>query len=183
MRKFDYSFLKNNISAKTLNLISIIYDIKGKESVRLSLSPSLFTNLKKKAIRDSIKASNAIENIHTTEKRIDAIVSGDNNALTHSEKEIIGYRNVLNDIHTFHQAIKIDKVSILALHKQLLDVANAGNRGQFKKEPNIIAERKNGKMVSVFLPTPPNEVEEAVDAMKDAAEEVKETVDEAVEKE
>ena len=165
MRKFDYSFLKNNVSAKTINLISIIYDIKGKESVRLSLSPSLFSRLKKKAIRDSVKASNAIENIVTTEKRIDDIVSGDNNALTHSEEEIIGYRNVLNDIHTFHQTIKFDKVSILALHKQLLDIVGANNRGQFKKEPNIIAERKNGKMVSVFLPTPPNEVEEAIDQL------------------
>ena len=73
MRKFDYSFLEKQIPARLLNLTAIIYDIKGKESVRLNSNPSLFKKLKDKAIRDSIKGSNAIENIHTTEKRIDEI--------------------------------------------------------------------------------------------------------------
>ena len=95
VRKFDYSFLKDKVSGKIVSLLSVVYDIKGKESVRLNSSPSLFKKLKAKAIRDSIKASNAIENIHTTEKRIDDIAKGDNNAFTHPEKEIIGYRNVL----------------------------------------------------------------------------------------
>ena len=110
MRKFDYSFLEDKVSAKILNLTSIIYDIKGKESVRLANNPNLFNKLKTKAIRDSIKGSNAIENIHTTEKRIDEIASGDNNALTHSEEEIIGYRNALND--TFYVYPKCEKFSV-----------------------------------------------------------------------
>ena len=54
-------------------------------------------HIRKKAIRDSIKASNAIENIHTTEKRSDDIAAGDNSAYTHPEKEIIGYRNAAFD--------------------------------------------------------------------------------------
>lgn len=150
MRKFDYSFLEKQVPAKLLNLIAIIYDIKGKESVRLHDNPKLFKKLKEKAIRDSIKASNAIENIHTTEKRIDEIASGDNNAFTHPEKEIIGYRNVLNSIHTYFEQIIFDKTTILSLHKQLLDVADTENRGQFKKEPNFISETRNGKNV-LFL--------------------------------
>lgn len=163
MRKFDYSFLEDKVSAKILNLTSIIYDIKGKESVRLANNPNLFNKLKTKAIRDSIKGSNAIENIHTTEKRIDEIASGDNNALTHSEEEIIGYRNALNDIHTYHERIIFDKTSILSLHRQLLEIAKADNRGKFKTEPNIISERKNGKQTVVFVPTAPKEVEESLD--------------------
>ena len=86
--------------------------------------------LKKKAIRDSIKASNAIENIHTTEKRIDDIASGDNFVYTHPEKEIVGYRNVLNNIHTFNETIIFNETSILALRKQLLDVAEVGGRAE-----------------------------------------------------
>ena len=163
MRKFDYSFLEDRVSSKILNLVSIIYDIKGKESVRLANNPNLFIRLKNKAIRDSIKGSNAIENIHTTEKRIDEIASGDNNALTHSEEEIIGYRNALNDIHTYHARIIFDKTSILSLHRQLLDITKVDSRGKFKTEPNIISERKNGKQSVVFVPTPPKEVEEALD--------------------
>ena len=141
MRTFDYSFLENKIPARLLNMTAIIYDIKGKESVRLHDNPKLFNKLKEKAIRDSIKGSNAIENIHTTEKRIDEIAAGDNNAFTHTEKEIIGYRNVLNDIHNFYETIIFDKTTILSLHRQLLDVAESENRGHFKKEPNYISEK------------------------------------------
>lgn len=165
MRSFDYSFLEDKVPARLLNLTAIIYDIKGKESVRLNESPKLFEKLRKKAIRDSIKGSNAIENIRTTEKRIDEIASGDDNALTHPEQEIIGYRNALNDIHSFRERIIFDKTSILSLHKQLLDVTKSENRGQFKKEPNFISEKRNGRIFVVFVPTPPKDVEESVDQM------------------
>ena len=165
MRKFDYSFLQEQVSSKILNMIAIIYDIKGKESARLNKNPALFKKLKAKAIRDSIKGSNAIENIHTTEKRIDEIASGDNKALTHSEEEIIGYRNVLNDIHTFNKNILFDKTTILSLHNQLLNIARAENRGRFKKEPNYISEKRNGKNAVVFVPTAPKDVEESIDQM------------------
>lgn len=165
MRKFDYSFLENQVPARLLNLTTIIYDIKGKESVRLKDNPKLFKKLKEKAVRDSIKGSNAIENIHTTEKRINEIAAGDNTAFTHPEKEIIGYRNVLNNIHTFNERIIFDKTTILSLHKQLLDTAESENRGKFKKEPNIITETRNGKKYVVFVPTAPKEVEESIDQM------------------
>ena len=52
VRKFDYSFLKDKVSGKIVSLLSVVYDIKGKESVRLNSSPSLFKKLKAKAIRD-----------------------------------------------------------------------------------------------------------------------------------
>ena len=165
MRKFDYSFLEELVPAKLLNLTAIIYDIKGKESVRLNSNPSLFNKLKEKAIRDSIKGSNAIENIRTTEQRIDEIALGDNKAYTHSEEEIIGYRNALNDIHTFNQTIIFDKASILSLHKQLLDIAKSDNRGHFKIEPNIISEKRNGQNIVIFVPTAPKDVEISVDQM------------------
>ena len=45
MRKFDYSFLENQVPAKLLNLTALIYDIKGKESVRLNSNPKLFNKL------------------------------------------------------------------------------------------------------------------------------------------
>ena len=163
VRKYDYSFLKDKVSGRIISLLSIVYDIKGKESVRLLSSSNLFNKLKKKAIRDSIKASNAIENIHTTEKRINDIAEGDNSAYTHPEKEIIGYRNVLNNIHNFNETILFDETSILALHKQLLDVAEVGGRGNYKVEPNVISEKRNGRSVVIFVPTPPKDVKESME--------------------
>ena len=165
MRKFDYSFLENKVSSRVLNLTSIIYDIKGKESIRIQERPKLFNKLQKKAIRDSIKGSNEIENIHTTEKRIDEIALGDNRAYNHSEEEIIGYRNALNNIHIYHDNIIFDKTSILSLHKQMLDIAKIDNRGHFKIEQNYISEERHGKKSIVFVPTAPKDVEESLDQM------------------
>ena len=162
-RKFNYLFLKDKVPGRIVSLLSIVYYINGKESARLVSAPTLFNKLKKKAIRDSIKASNAIENIHTTEKRINDIANGDDSAYTHPEKEIIGYRNALNNIHNFNETIIFDETSILALHKQLLDVAEVGGRGNYKKEPNVISEKRNGKSHVVFVPTPPKDVKESME--------------------
>ena len=165
VRKFDYSFLKTSISGRLVNLVGIIYDIKGKESVRLKDNPELFKGLKNKAIRDSIKGSNAIENIRTTKKRINEIANGDNKPINHQEEEIIGYRNVLNDIHNHNSVIHFDKTTILSLHKSMLDVSKTENRGQFKKDQNIITERIDGKMFPIFVPVTPEETDEAIDQL------------------
>ena len=61
--------------------------------------------------------------------------------------------------------IVFNKTTLLSLHKQLLDVAESENRGQFKKEPNIISETRNGKKYVVFIPTAPKDVEESIDQM------------------
>ena len=165
MRKFDYGFLKKLVPADILDLTSIIYDIKGKEEYRLTNNPNLFSKLKKKAIIDSIKASNEIENIVTTEKRIKDIANGDNKPLTHAEEEITGYRNVLNNIHTNYERIILDEKTILSMHKEMLDIANKENRGNYKKDVNIITETINGRRYVRFKPISPEETKEAMEQL------------------
>ena len=48
----------------------------------------------------SVKGSNAIEGIITTDARIKEIVEGNSAPLNHTEMEIAGYRNALDEIHT-----------------------------------------------------------------------------------
>ncbi len=165
MRKFDYGFLKKLVPADILDLTSIIYDIKGKEEYRLTNNPNLFSKLKKKAIIDSIKASNEIENIVTTEKRIKDIANGDNKPLTHAEEEITGYRNVLNNIHNNYERIILDEKTILSMHKEMLDIANKENRGNYKKDVNIITETINGRRYVIFKPISPEETKEAMEQL------------------
>ena len=50
----------------------------------------------------SVKNSNAIEGIVTTDARIKEIVDGNSAPLNHNEMEIAGYRDVLDEIHTRH---------------------------------------------------------------------------------
>ena len=165
VRKFDYSFLKELVPVEILDLTNIIYDIKGKEDYRLDNNPKLFSKLKSKAIIDSIKASNEIENIVTTEKRIRDIANGDNKPLTHAEEEITGYRNVLNNIHNNYEHIIIDERTILSMHKEMLDIAKKENRGNYKKDVNIITETINGKQYIRFKPISPKDTKEAMEQL------------------
>ena len=162
VRKFDYSFLHDMVPSSIINLTNIIYDIKGKEDIRLNENPKLFEKLKKKAIIESIKASNAIENIVTTEKRIKEIAYSDTKPLTHAEEEIAGYKNVLNRIHNNQEYIVFDETTILSLHKEMLDIANSSNRGKYKQEVNIITEKINGKHYVRFMPISPALTKEAM---------------------
>ena len=161
VRKFDYSFLHDLVPAKLINLTNIIYDIKGKEDARLNNSKDLFESLKKKAIIESITASNEIENIITTAKRINEIASGDK-PRTHAEEEISGYHNVLNMIHTNYENILFDETSLLNMHYEMLDIAKINNRGKYKHEVNIITETINGKQYVRFIPISPADTKEAM---------------------
>ena len=165
MRKFDYSFLKELVPADIIDLTSIIYDIKGKEEIRLNSNIKLHLKLKNKAIIESIKASNEIENIVTTEKRIKDIANGDNNPLNHNEEEITGYRNVLNNIHTRYEYISFDENTILSMHKEMLDISKKENRGSYKKDVNIITETIHGKKYVRFVPISPAETKDAMEQL------------------
>ena len=70
IRKFDYSFLKDNLPANLFGLASIISDLKAKETIRKQQYMSTFRALQRKAIIESVKSSNAIEGIVATDDRI-----------------------------------------------------------------------------------------------------------------
>ena len=76
MRKFDYSFLNNGmLPAKLVNLTSNIASLKTMVSVRKEEHQTIFTELEAVAKIQSIKNSNAIEGIVTSDERI-AVVHG-----------------------------------------------------------------------------------------------------------
>ena len=54
----------------------------------------------------SVKSSNEMEGIVTSDERIAQIVSQNSRPLNHNEQEISGYRDVLNAIHANFQNLK-----------------------------------------------------------------------------
>ena len=104
MRQFDYSFLANQgIPAEIVNLSMGIGELKALEATRKDDFLEIFTHLEKVAKVQSVKSSNAIEGIVTTDKRIEQIVNRNSAPLNHSEMEIAGYRDALNLIHTSYR--------------------------------------------------------------------------------
>ena len=91
--------------------------------VRKNEYAAVFTELEAVAKVQSIKSSNAIEGIVTSDERIVAIVNQNSAPLNHNEAEIAGYRDALNAIHLNHAQIDFREYDILRLHEMLLSIA------------------------------------------------------------
>ena len=139
MRKYDYCFLKDGIPGKIIGLTTIIADLKSKEEFRKQQYGKTFERLQQKAIVESVKGSNAIEGIVTTEARIKEIVNGAM-PVTHDEIEISGYKDALSFIHTNYVNLDIDEDLILGLHKMIEEQTNHQEAGKYKTFNNYIME-------------------------------------------
>ena len=141
MKKFDYSFLNNGLlPARIVNMTSSIYSLKTMANVRKDKNVKVFTELESVAKIQSVKSSNAIEGIVTSDERIKAIVSGSSAPLNHNEEEIVGYRDALNQVHTNYQYIEFRQEDILRLHEIMLSVTGYEYGGRYKNTDNCIME-------------------------------------------
>lgn len=91
----------------------------------------------------SVKSSNAIEGIITTDKRVSEIVNNDSSPLNHNEEEIAGYRDALNIIHNGYKDISFTESTVLELHKVLMKRTGDSLAGRYKTEDNYIIETDN----------------------------------------
>jgi len=97
MRKFDYTFLKKiSVPADIMNSATSIYEMKAKAELRQTDFAEVFSAMESVAKIQSVKSSNAIEGIITTDKRIRDIVNKSTAPQGHNELEIAGYRESLN---------------------------------------------------------------------------------------
>ena len=70
------------------------------------------------------------------------------------EREIAGYRYVLDMIHESHDTIPVTPNVILQLHRDLYRFSDDSFAGKWKDSDNIIAERlPGGRTVARFTPT------------------------------
>ena len=156
MRKFDYSFLNNGLLPSGLvNLTTSIASLKTMAGVRKGGNLQIFTQLESIAKIQSIKSSNAIEGIVTSDERIAAIVNQNSAPLNHNEAEIAGYRDALNEVHQGHAYLDFREKDILRLHKIMMSLAGYEYGGQYKTDDNVILEMDAaGNRRVRFRPTP-----------------------------
>jgi len=167
MHKFDYSFLKQcTLRGNLINVLTDIYSIKGADEFRREKFPNVYTELQKIAIIKSVKSSNAIENILTTDERINAIVNQHCKPLNHDEQEIAGYRDVISKIHNNYQDLSFNEKDILSFHEILLLEAKPKHAGHYKSEDNVIMEVKSDGTKSIrFKPVSSSETPKAMEQL------------------
>lgn len=100
MRNFDYSYLKNRTwDNEILTYVAKIHEFKGKQELYIRQKPVELERLIEVAKVQSTESSNRIEGIITTRSRLQQLVEDKTTPRNRDEKEILGYRNVLNLIH------------------------------------------------------------------------------------
>ena len=168
MRKFDYSFLDNGLlPANLLNLTSSISSLKTMAGVRKEEYAAIFTKLEAVAKIQSIKSSNEIEGIITSDERIAQIVNQNSAPLNHNEAEIAGYRDALNEIHLGYEHIDLRERDILRLHEIMMSYAGYEFGGQYKTDDNVILEvDADGNRRVRFRPTPAAETAKAMEQLE-----------------
>lgn len=168
MRKFDYSFLDNGLlPANLVNLTSNITALKTMAGVRKDEYMQIFTKLEAAAKIQSIKSSNAIEGIVTSDERIAEIVRQNSAPLNHNEAEIAGYRDALDEIHRGYEYIDFRQSDILRLHETMMSFAEYEYGGQYKTDDNVILEIDNdGNRRVRFRPIPASETAEAMEQLE-----------------
>ena len=169
MRTFNYKkryecLLQPDIVA----LVAQIHEYKGEQTLFVEAKADTLTQLLEVAKIQSTEASNKIEGIYTSDDRLKKIVRDKTMPKTRSEKEIAGYRDVLNTIHQNYDYIPVKSSIFLQLHRDLYKFAgNAG--GSFKSSDNVIAqEDEQGNKSIRFQPVPAWETPAYIDAICDA---------------
>ncbi len=167
MRIFNYSKYKDvTWDNEILGYISQIHEYKGKLSNIELQNKSKINKLVEIAKIQSTEASNKIEGIVTTSTRIKQICENKMMPKTRDEKEILGYRDVLNTIHENHDYIPIKSSYILQLHGDLYKFSEKSIGGKFKNVQNYISEtRADGSSFVRFQPLEPYETPDAIDRL------------------
>jgi Fic family protein len=168
MRSFDFSFLEHGmLPAELLNLTTEIYALKTANAQRLNKYETVFSELEALARVQSVKGSNAIEGIITSDERIAQIVNQSSAPLNHDEAEIAGYRDALGLIHDNHQNLDFNRRDILDLHQVMLSYAGSAFGGTFKTDDNVIMEiDATGRRRVRFQPTPASETADAMEQLE-----------------
>lgn len=167
MKVFNYSKIKDRQWDKeVINYIGLIHEYKGRQQLYLSQKPDELDRLVEIAKRQSTEASNEIEGIRTTQARFKQLIADKTTPKNRDEKEILGYRNVLNIIHENYEYIPIRSNYILQLHKELYSFMDVSYGGKFKNTPNEIdAALEDGSRVCIFKPLEPFETPDAISSL------------------
>lgn len=164
MHIFDYSILKDELlPAQLVNLAANVSALKVMSGMRREANAAAFAELEMMAKIESVKASNAIEGIITTDERIRDLVKGGSTPKNHTEAEIAGYRDVLNEVHRNFSVHDFTERDIRAFHAQMMRLANVSANGAYKTDDNVIAARMaDGRRVVRFQPLSAAETPEAM---------------------
>ena len=167
MRNFDYiTNPAKLLTPEIVQMVGSIHEHKGKQELFLEANIDELKTLLEVALIQSTGASNRIEGIFTSDKRLEELVSQKAEPRNRSEQEIAGYREVLATIHESYEYITPRPNIILQLHRDLYSYSQGNIGGTYKNSDNVIAETDaEGHQKARFIPVPAFQAAEAIDEL------------------
>ena len=167
MRHFDYiTSPAKLLTPEIVQMVGSIHEHKGKQELFLEANIDELKTLLEVALIQSTGASNRIEGIFTSDKRLEELVSQKAEPRNRSEQEIAGYREVLATIHESYEYISPRPNIILQLHRDLYSYSQGAAGGCHKNSDNVIAETNaEGHQKARFVPVPAFQTSEAMEEL------------------
>ncbi len=114
----------------------------------------------------NIAHSNKLDGVDTSEIRYRLLISDRTIPRNRSEEEILGYRNIMDDIKKHHDYLPITPETILAIHKKLFEYTRFPIAGKFRSMPDDYNLGPEPQEQSVLPPhLPKEEVPKAIEQM------------------
>lgn len=173
MRNYNYKDKwQKLLTPEIVSLLTQIHEFKGEQNLFIEANSDTLSELMVIAKIQSTEASNKIEGISTSDERLKKLLEDKTIPRTRNEKEIAGYRDVLNTIHESYEHIPIKSSMILQLHRDLYKFSGESIGGKYKTSDNVIAEeRSNGEKYVRFRPVSAWESAESIENLCNAFEE------------
>ena len=167
MRDFDYiASPAKLLTPEIVQMVSSIHEHKGKQELFLEANVDELKTFLEVALIQSTGASNRIEGIFTSDKRLKELVSQKTEPRNRSEQEIAGYCEVLSTIHEGYEYINPRSNIILQLHRDLYSYSQGAGGGSYKNSDNVIAETYvEGHQKARFIPVPAFQTAEAMEEL------------------
>ena len=170
MRSFDYKTTPQKLlTPELVKVLAGLHEHKGKQELFLEANADELRTLLEVAKIQSTGASNRIEGIYTSDKRLEQLVRMKAEPKNRSEEEIAGYREVLATIHESYDHIWPRPGVILQLHRDLYSYSTGTMGGEYKHSDNVIAETDaTGNQTARFVPVSAWQTAEAMDDLCDS---------------
>jgi len=153
VKSLQQEFLEQQaIPIEVGGLLQAVGESKGRQDLYRHQTPQVLDSLRQVAIIESTESSNRIEGVTVAPDRFKELMLRPAKPKDRSEAEILGYRNILSQIHTAPDGFDIGEKTIRRFHREIYAHTDVPS-GDWKRRDNTIEERlPDGRWITRFTP-------------------------------
>ncbi len=140
MKSFEHDYLLEvPLTHQLLMAVRAVGEYRGRQQLYVQQAPEVLETLRQMAMIQSAESSNRIEGITVAAERLEPLLRRQAKPQDRPEQEVVGYRDVLADIHANHAKIRLTPELLRQWHRRMYSYT-AEPAGEWKKADNAIYE-------------------------------------------